>query len=656
MANKLPITKRLGDEIFVWDPTAFQSKGYWYILGKTGAYGRPASSAEKIKLGSPSKAQTNPVSPKVVFMDSPQLSQGSGKGRRYRKKRKLAGQQDFRTGPLKEIIFQKWFNDGTPISEAIQQALSEKFKAKVATIKDKFDPLNMVTKLVGDKVGAIIGRKMGRSEEDIERFTGYGNSNRDNEDEKDESGGKLRQLKGKGIGGIPNLERATYSSISEGQQKRLNKGSGLADVLARTYNILKKSYDEENKKSKASDKSKETKDKWHRELIEAITGKKVVGGNKKLTMSKEGDAFNPLEFLESFLHKAGWLKYIRLGPAMGMVSLLALPFVAAFLLQKLANNKNDDKALSPAEAQAILAGDNEKLIDKSGGREALEDIIKNGKQKAQAVMDMPDGTPEEKEAKKKAMRDMGGEKKVKEIAEDTKEYSVPEKGKNSGMVDKFRSKKDYIGTGQAAAQKEREWNERWAPYYNDDGTKKKPTESETPAPVVPAQPVEKPVESPVTAVPVVAEKPVDTAVKVIEKINEKTIGAASTVSSQPVKPITTSDTEVNQSPEAKSVPTVSEAPTTKDEKAPLDNDTLSDVPQAKDVPSENNTGSEVSAATSLNQDLSSTNNSGAIVSDNSRKITIINQNNDGLLVEELTGVRLDEPTFRKISRQNLHMV
>ena len=122
MANKLPITKRLKDEIFVWDSTAYQGKGYWYVLGKTGAYGRPASKAEKIKLGSPQKSETSPVSPKVSFMDSPQLSQGGGR-RRYRKRMKLAGQQDIRTGPLKEVIFQKWFNEGTPISEAIQQAL-----------------------------------------------------------------------------------------------------------------------------------------------------------------------------------------------------------------------------------------------------------------------------------------------------------------------------------------------------------------------------------------------------------------------------------------------------------------------------------------------------------------------------------------------------
>jgi hypothetical protein len=616
MANKLPITKRLKDEIFVWDPTAFQGKGYWYILGKTGAYGRPASSAERIKLGSPSKAETTPVSPKVSFMDTPQLSQGGGR-RRYRKRIKLAGTQDIRTGPLKEVIFQKWFNEGTPISEAIQQALSEKFKAKVATIKDKFDPLNMITKLVGDKAGAIIGRKMGRSEEDISRFTGYG----------DTTGARDSKLKAlKGGKGIPNLERATYSSISEGQQKRMNKGSGLADVLARTYNILKKSYDEENKKSKANDKSKDTKDKWHRELIEAITGKKVVGGNKKLTISKEAETTGPLEFLEAFLEKFGWLKYIRLGPAAGLIALLAGIGISALLLQKLANNKNNDKALSPDEAQAILQNGNPEDIEAQGGRKRLEDIIKNGKQRAQDVRAMPEGTPEEKEAKEKAIRDMGGAAKVKKIAEDTNEYSIPEASLSNGKADKLPfTKVSFIGTGQAAKTKKVEWEKSYAPYYNDDGTKKKPIQSE----------------EPVTAVPVAAAAEPETAVKVIEKINQKSISDAS-ASSQ------------SNTPTATSIPTASEVPANKNESPALDS--LSDASPVSNVPAENNTGTEVSAATQLNQDLSSTNNSGAIVADNSQNITIVNQNNDGLLVEELTGVRLDESTFRRITKQNLHMI
>ena len=69
------------------------------------------------------------------------------------------------------------------------------------------------------------------------------------------------------------------------------------------------------------------------------------------------------------------------------------------------------------------------------------------------------------------------------------------------------------------------------------------------------------------------------------------------------------------------------------------------------------TGNKLSAGSIVNQNLTSeTTNGGSIVADNSKKITVINQNTDGLTVEQLTGVRLEESTFKKIARQNLHMV
>ena len=37
------ITKKYKDEIFAWDPTAFNGKGYWYVLGTKGGLGRAAS-------------------------------------------------------------------------------------------------------------------------------------------------------------------------------------------------------------------------------------------------------------------------------------------------------------------------------------------------------------------------------------------------------------------------------------------------------------------------------------------------------------------------------------------------------------------------------------------------------------------------------------
>jgi GH24 family phage-related lysozyme (muramidase) len=49
------ITKKLGDEIFAWNPDAFAGKGYWFVLGKKGGFGRAASKKEMASLGKPKK-------------------------------------------------------------------------------------------------------------------------------------------------------------------------------------------------------------------------------------------------------------------------------------------------------------------------------------------------------------------------------------------------------------------------------------------------------------------------------------------------------------------------------------------------------------------------------------------------------------------------
>jgi hypothetical protein len=45
-----------------------------------------------------------------------------------------------------------------------------------------------------------------------------------------------------------------------------------------------------------------------------------------------------------------------------------------------------------------------------------------------------------------------------------------------------------------------------------------------------------------------------------------------------------------------------------------------------------------------------------VVADNSQEINIINNNNDGLMVEQLVAVREYESSFQKTIRQNLRMV
>jgi hypothetical protein len=439
---------------------------------------------------------------------------------------------------------------------------------------------------------------MGRSEEDISRFTGYG----------DTTGARDSKLKAlKGGKGIPDLEKATYSSISEGQQKRMNKGSGLADVLARTYNVLKKSYDEENKKSKNGDKLNEQKNKWNKELVEAITANKME--NDKVTI-KEFDSYKKIinkkfKEIEDLLGDGG--KSILGSIAEGM-TMRSLAMTAGRL------------ALGASPFLIPIAA----LVGGIASQQAIKEDIESNPNDPKY-----DNNPYANQIRDKSSLDAAAQKLSGRARKGMPYNDVVELLK---LPDKAQIE-DETGKSVPEIQK---WVQENTP------TKKNPL------PVMPVIPKSERLkaqakQSGETAVPVpaVAEKPVDTAAKVVEKVNEKVISNAPASSQSNI-------------PTATSVPTASEAPATNKEE--VSSDSLSSTSPAVNVPTENNTGSEVAAATQLNQDLSSTNNSGAIVSDNSQKITIVNQNNDGLLVEELTGVRLDESTFKRISRQNLHMI
>jgi len=47
------ITRKVNKQTFAWDPTAFGGKGYWFVSGKEGSFGRAASKAEAVALGKP---------------------------------------------------------------------------------------------------------------------------------------------------------------------------------------------------------------------------------------------------------------------------------------------------------------------------------------------------------------------------------------------------------------------------------------------------------------------------------------------------------------------------------------------------------------------------------------------------------------------------
>ena len=53
------ITRKVNQKTFAWDPTAFRGKGYWFVSGKDGSFGRAASKAESVALGKPKDEAAN---------------------------------------------------------------------------------------------------------------------------------------------------------------------------------------------------------------------------------------------------------------------------------------------------------------------------------------------------------------------------------------------------------------------------------------------------------------------------------------------------------------------------------------------------------------------------------------------------------------------
>ena len=329
---------------------------------------------------------------------------------------------------------------GESFGTSISKSLSEGTKARMTGLREKINPMNIAKFMTGGSslAAAMMGRMTGASKEDMRYFTG-------------------KQTK-----------MDTASRI-----KPTVQDEGFLDLLNEIYLLLedsrKSSLKEFPTEEEIFEKEKKARDR-HKELLDALKYKKP-----KETATKEKEEEGLLKNILS------WFKS-PLGVALlGLTSMAALFGVLYVGLKLLNENTPNMKALSPDEAQAILQNGSDGDIQAAGGREFLEDIVVNGKERAKNVLAMPEDTPEEKATKKKAMLDMGGESKVKAIAEDVKTYDVPEpKPVGEGKADRLPfTKEEFVGKGSARKVKEDKWNKNYAPYYNDDGTKKTATPQPT---------------------------------------------------------------------------------------------------------------------------------------------------------------------------------
>jgi hypothetical protein len=185
--------------------------------------------------------------------------------------------------------------EGGGIGESLKATVSQKTKAKMTGIKESFDPLNMAKFMTGgSSLGpALLGKLMGRSKKDIKFFAGKTRKGRD-------SASKLGALD----------DDTDITSILYDIEK----------LLSESLEYDKMQSDKEN--NFAEEKESERL-RRHKELIEAITGKKYSGKASATTMKKDAEEEESSGLLSMFglkdvgkmaLRGLGTLAKFALGP------------------------------------------------------------------------------------------------------------------------------------------------------------------------------------------------------------------------------------------------------------------------------------------------------------------------------------------------------
>jgi uncharacterized membrane protein required for colicin V production len=208
-----------------------------------------------------------------------------------------------RTGLL-SLIAEKKFQDGKSLGSSIGGAISDKFKAKAVGFKEKFDPLNMIRGVVGKGVigkslVTLAGRAMGKDEDDIRHFGGYGSRKR-----------KLHETLSR--------KDPLISTIGPGAVVNIRPGDTAANILAKTYNFMEKTH-ETYKRNYELDESfrKEQLDedeRRHKKLIDALLNRKEP--------AKEEEDGSPKSFIEKILDGLKKTLSFILKPIMGILNVL----------------------------------------------------------------------------------------------------------------------------------------------------------------------------------------------------------------------------------------------------------------------------------------------------------------------------------------------
>jgi hypothetical protein len=177
----------------------------------------------------------------------------------YRKSRRIRG-----TGLLNQIAGKLVGDEKQSLGDALKESISEKAKATLTGYRESLDPLSIVKRITGDSALAVVlvGRMLGRSEEDIEYFSGI-------------SSGKKKKKN-------PLKVDKAYTQV-----RPIRKNEPFADALGKLYPLYQKIIEDEKLeqelKTDFNKEEEELKEHRHKEILDVLRGvvKEEKGAGKE---------------------------------------------------------------------------------------------------------------------------------------------------------------------------------------------------------------------------------------------------------------------------------------------------------------------------------------------------------------------------------------
>lgn len=196
---------------------------------------------------------------------------------------------------LSDLTSRLMLNNNQGFLSSLGSASKMKMSAASTRFASNFDPLNIVKHLTfkSPMMTALAGKMMGRSKRDISYFTG----NKSTQSFLDEPATRKTVRDG-----------VYHTRVGPGRVSQIKVGDGIADILAKLFNLMRAVHMEDIKNRQLDSNFDEERAEENRRMLEELFGKEPDDKKTKLKTKPEEDGTD--NFISDMIVKPRFLKSI----------------------------------------------------------------------------------------------------------------------------------------------------------------------------------------------------------------------------------------------------------------------------------------------------------------------------------------------------------